>query len=130
VVRVENYGAFVDIGAERPGLVHVSELAEEYVGSAESVVKPDDKVQVKVIGVDHRKKQIDLSVRAAEASLAVAEDEHDEAEGLTTMALALRKAMARSEAEARDNKRRKKDKARNAQQDEILARTLQHHKGR
>src|SRR5690606_26598032 len=32
VVRVEKFGVFVDFGAERPGLVHVSELAKGYVG--------------------------------------------------------------------------------------------------
>ena len=66
VVRVEKFGAFVDIGAERPGLVHVSELAAGYVGNPSDVVSLGDEIEVKVIEVNRRKKQIDLSVRALE----------------------------------------------------------------
>jgi small subunit ribosomal protein S1 len=124
VVRVESYGAFVDIGAERPGLVHISEMSEDFVGSADSVVKPDQEVQVKIIGLDKRKKQIDLSIRAAEIAVNVIEDEEEAGEELTAMAAALRKAMGGSNLELKDNKRRKKDKANNTQ-DEILNRTLQ-----
>ncbi len=123
VIRVESYGAFVDIGAERPGLVHISEMSDDFVGSAESVVKPDQEVQVKIIGLDKRKKQIDLSIRAAEISMARVEVEEDEGEELTAMAAALRKAMGGSSLD-KDNKRRKKDKA-SSMQDEILNRTLQ-----
>ena len=49
VVRVENFGAFVEIGAERPGLVHVSELSHNYVRVPSEVVKVGDKVDVKVL---------------------------------------------------------------------------------
>ena len=49
VVRVEKFGAFVDIGAERPGLVHVSELAKGYVGDPSEVVSVGDEIDVKVI---------------------------------------------------------------------------------
>src|SRR5258706_7858528 len=52
VVRVEKFGAFIDVGAERPGMVHVSELASGYVGSPEEVVKVGQDVQVKVIKVN------------------------------------------------------------------------------
>ena len=39
IVRLEAYGAFVDIGAERPGMVHVSELTHGYVKTPSEVVK-------------------------------------------------------------------------------------------
>lgn len=64
VVRVESYGAFVDFGAERPGLVHVSELTRGYVKTAAEVVKEGDEVEAKVLDVDRRKRQIRLSMKA------------------------------------------------------------------
>ncbi|MCB0102156.1 MAG: S1 RNA-binding domain-containing protein [Anaerolineales bacterium] len=64
VTRLESYGAFVDFGAERPGLIHVSELAHGYVKTAGDVVKEGDEVEAKVLDVDRRKRQIRLSVKA------------------------------------------------------------------
>ena len=66
VVRLETYGAFVDIGAERPGMVHVSELAHGYVKTPNEVVKEGDEVEAKVLNVDRKKKQIKLSMKALE----------------------------------------------------------------
>ncbi len=64
VVRLEKFGAFVEIGAERPGLVHVSELAHEYVRTPGDVVKEGEEVQAQVLEVDRRKKQIKLSLKS------------------------------------------------------------------
>lgn len=64
VVRLESYGAFVDFGAERPGLIHVSELAHGYVKTASEVVKEGDEVEAKILDVDRRKRQIRLSIKA------------------------------------------------------------------
>ncbi|MEY2820376.1 MAG: hypothetical protein RL275_3839, partial [Chloroflexota bacterium] len=64
VTRLETYGAFVDFGAERPGLIHVSELAHGYVKTASDVVKAGDEVEAKVLEVDRRKRQIRLSIKA------------------------------------------------------------------
>lgn len=64
VSRLETYGAFVDFGAERPGLIHVSELAHGYVKTAGDVVKVGDEVEAKVLDVDRRKRQIRLSIKA------------------------------------------------------------------
>jgi ribosomal protein S1 len=66
VVRLETYGAFVDIGAERPGMIHVSELAHGYVKTPGEVVKEGDEVEAKVLNVDRKKKQIKLSMKALE----------------------------------------------------------------
>lgn len=68
VTRLETYGAFVDFGAERPGLIHVSELAHGYVKTAGDVVKEGDEVEAKVLDVDRRKRQIRLSVKALQES--------------------------------------------------------------
>ena len=64
VVRIETYGAFVDFGAERPGLIHVSEPTHGYVKTAGEVVKEGDEVEAKVLDVDRRKRQIRLSMKA------------------------------------------------------------------
>ncbi|MBS1249771.1 MAG: 30S ribosomal protein S1 [Chloroflexi bacterium] len=64
VVRIEEYGAFVDVGAERPGLVHISEMDYGYVRKPTDVVKEGDTVDVRVINVNRRKKQIKLSMKA------------------------------------------------------------------
>jgi ribosomal protein S1 len=64
VVRIETYGAFVDFGAERPGLIHVSELTHGYVKTASEVVKEGEEVEAKVLDVDRRKRQIRLSMKA------------------------------------------------------------------
>jgi small subunit ribosomal protein S1 len=69
VVRIETYGAFVDIGAERPGLIHVSELARGYVKTANEVVKEGDDVEAKVLDVDRRKRQIRLSMKALQPEI-------------------------------------------------------------
>lgn len=64
VVRLETYGVFVDIGAERPGLVHISEMAHGYVKTPQEVVKEGDEIDVMIIEVDRKKKQIRLSMKA------------------------------------------------------------------
>lgn len=69
VVRLETYGAFVDIGAERPGMVHVSELAHGYVKTPGEVVKEGDEIEAKVLEVNRKKKQIKLSMKALEPEI-------------------------------------------------------------
>ncbi len=64
VARLEPYGAFIDIGAERPGLVHVSEISHEYVKNPSDVLKEGEEIEAKVLDVDRRKKQIRLSIKA------------------------------------------------------------------
>lgn len=64
VVRLEKFGAFVEIGAERPGLIHISEMAHGYVKQPSDVVKEGDEVEVEIIDVNRRKKQIKLSMKA------------------------------------------------------------------
>jgi len=65
VSRLEAYGAFVEIGAERPGLVHVSEISHDYVKNPSEVLKEGDEVEAKILDVDRHKKQIRLSIKAA-----------------------------------------------------------------
>ncbi|HEX2621062.1 MAG TPA: S1 RNA-binding domain-containing protein [Phototrophicaceae bacterium] len=96
VERIENFGAFINIGAERPGMVHVSEMAEGFVKSPSDVVKVGEKVQVRVLKINRKKRQIDLSMKQPEEKIEVPQDEEDD-DLPTAMALALRKAMSRDE---------------------------------
>lgn len=64
VTRLENFGAFVDIGAEREGLVHISELSHDYVKHPSEVIKVGDEVEVQVLNFSKRKRRIDLSMKA------------------------------------------------------------------
>ena len=66
VSRIEKYGIFVDIGTGRPGLVHISEMAHGYVQKPTDLVKDGDNIDVQVLKVDRRKKQIKLSMKALE----------------------------------------------------------------
>jgi len=134
VVRVEKFGAFVDIGAERPGMVHVSELSNGYVGSPGEVVKVGQEVQVRVIKVNSKKKQIDLSMKTAEEPVSMPQDEEDTEEIPTAMELALRRAMQgtdmaeefeSSRKQQKQNRREKRNDKHRQQQDALLARTLQ-----
>lgn len=70
VVRLESYGAFVDFGAERPGLVHVSEIAHGYVKTAAEALKEGEEVEAKVLEVNRRKRQIRLSLKALQPETA------------------------------------------------------------
>jgi small subunit ribosomal protein S1 len=64
VIRLEKFGAFVDIGAERPGLVHISEMTHDFIRTPGEVVKEGDEIEVKVLDVIKPKKQIKLSMKA------------------------------------------------------------------
>jgi polyribonucleotide nucleotidyltransferase len=62
VVKVVDFGAFVNFLGSRDGLVHISELAPQRVGKVADVVKLGDAVKVKVLGFDDRGK-VKLSMR-------------------------------------------------------------------
>ncbi|MBX3440286.1 MAG: helix-hairpin-helix domain-containing protein, partial [Planctomycetaceae bacterium] len=63
VTNVTKFGAFVDLGVHQDGLIHISELAHNYVQSPSDVVAIGDVVQVKVLDVDVAKKRIALSLK-------------------------------------------------------------------
>jgi small subunit ribosomal protein S1 len=64
VIRsLQTYGAFVDVGAERDGLVHISELRDGFVEKVEDVVKEGDTVSVRVKEVDVSKGRLSLTMR-------------------------------------------------------------------
>jgi ribosomal protein S1 len=146
VVRLEPYGAFVDIGAERPGMVHVSELAHGYVKTPSEIVKEGDEVEAKVLDVNRKKKQIKLSMKALEPEVEefipakkenkkagkrgpkknqaeVQEQEEDKEPELTAMQIAWQEALNKSNAERAYKVKRSKSNT-SQEQEEILSRTL------
>jgi len=64
VCRLEKFGVFIEIGAERPGLVHVSEIAHGFIKTPGDVLKEGEEVEAMVLDVNRRKKQIKLSLKA------------------------------------------------------------------
>jgi uncharacterized protein len=63
VTNVTNFGAFVDIGVHQDGLVHISQLADEFVDDPNKVVKVGQQVWVNVTEVDAKRKRIALSMK-------------------------------------------------------------------
>ncbi|HOV66545.1 MAG: S1 RNA-binding domain-containing protein [Firmicutes bacterium] len=64
VTGVTNFGAFVTLPDGSTGLVHISEIADEYVKDINDYVKRNDKVRVKILSVDPSGK-IGLSMKQA-----------------------------------------------------------------
>lgn len=130
VVRIENFGVFVDIGAERPGMVHVSELAEGFVKNPSDVVSVGQEVNVRVIKVNRKKRQIDLSMKQPKETYdasALATEEEEELP--TAMALAFRRAMQNDEEDHEESRQSRGGKSAKhlKEQEDIIARTLRHH---
>jgi ribosomal protein S1 len=149
VARLETYGAFIDIGAERPGLVHVSEISHDYVKSPAEVLKEGDEVEAKILDVDRRKKQIRLSIKATlpepekimaeinksesrpnrgskkgKKEVEFVETESHEPE-LTSMEIAWREAQSKAQTKKSQASKTRKSKAdHKEEQEEIFNRTL------
>jgi ribosomal protein S1 len=142
ITRLEKFGVFVDIGAERSGLVHISEMTHGYIKSPGDMVKEGDEVEVKVLDVNRKKKQIKLSMKALEEppikvvkeqpqpkeqpKPVVEETEEKEEPVPTAMAMALREAMERSrDRDQEQTSNRKKSKTSGNKNEDIFERTLQ-----
>ncbi|MGB8983642.1 MAG: S1 RNA-binding domain-containing protein [Anaerolineales bacterium] len=146
VVRLETYGAFVDIGAERPGMVHVSELAHGYVKTPGEIVKEGDEVEAKVLEVDRKKKQIKLSIKALEPEVEefkpakqenkktgrraprkedsdLPQQEEEKEPELTAMQIAWQEALNKANAERAFKVKRSKSNV-SREQEDILERTM------
>lgn len=142
VTRLEKFGAFVDVGAERPGLIHISEMTHGYIKTPGEVVSEGEEVEVKVLDYNRRKKQIKLSMKALEETPAqavrssqprkvkekesAAESEPEEPVP-TAMEVALREAMERNKAQ--ENSPKPKTQRRSSPDEDamgdILNRTLE-----
>jgi ribosomal protein S1 len=148
VVRLEPYGAFVDFGGERPGLIHVSEMSRGYIKSPKEIVKEGDEVEAMILDVNRKKKQIRLSMKALEPEIEEykpakknaqkghgkrgakkdamkfdVQEEPKEPE-LTGMQIAWQEALDRANARDKDEKT-KRVKAGTDEQEDLLNRTLE-----
>jgi small subunit ribosomal protein S1 len=68
VVRVTEFGAFVELETGIEGMVHISELSEERVEKATDVVNRGDTVKTRVISIDKEAKKIALSIKAVDSA--------------------------------------------------------------
>lgn len=154
VERLETYGAFVDIGAERPGLVHVSEIAHGYIKNPSQVVKVGDDVDVMILEINRRKKQIRLSMKATlpepaesadkprrgrggkkrgggrsvAAMMAEIDDGEPKVPEHTAMEMAWQAALDRADNSKKSKSKAEKKVEANETQEEILSRTLKERK--
>ena len=146
------YGAFVDIGVGRDGLLHIREMSNGYVAKPEDVVKVGETTEVRIIALNRRRGRIDLSLKGlrpddvpevkedprgqqqyqSQAQSQVEEEpvpEVEEIEVLSPMELAFKKAMQAEgievEMESKGKNKRSKRKQSRATQDAIIARTLE-----
>ena len=66
VRNVIDFGVFVDIGVHQDGLVHISQISDNYIKHPSDALKVGDLVKVKVLGVDLDKKKISLTMKTSE----------------------------------------------------------------
>ncbi len=121
VIRMEKFGVFVDIGAERPGMIHVSELADGFVKDPSDIVSEGQEISVRVLKVNKKQRKIDLSMRESVEEMQVIAD--DDEPMPTAMELAFQKARkggGGSDGGA-GNKRDKASQKRRQAQAEIIA---------
>ena len=138
VTRLESYGAFVDIESDREGLVHISQITHDYINHPEEALAIGDKVNVKVLKVNRKKRQVDLSIKALLAPPAPPEPEvvkaaepqpeetpaGDEEPVPTAMALAYAAFQDEKEAEEPRKESAKPKRRQEEELDAIISRTL------
>ncbi|HEY88755.1 MAG TPA: S1 RNA-binding domain-containing protein [Thermoflexia bacterium] len=123
VVRMEKYGAFVDIGAERPGLLHVREMGKGYIRHPSDIVKDGEEIEVRIVKVDPQKRQIDLTMNLNMSIRELREEEEEEEPFLSPMEIAFRDAQKGTQRRKRPNDHRK-IKRNQRELEDIFQRTL------
>jgi small subunit ribosomal protein S1 len=86
ITKLTDFGAFCQVTEGIEGLIHISEISEDKIGSVDEVLKVGDKVTAKVVKIDASQHRIGLSLRAHERQ--VAREERDmfmSSEGTQTM---------------------------------------------
>lgn len=130
VTRIESYGAFVDIGAERPGLLHVREMSTEYVEHPSELVNVGGEIEVRILKVDRRRRRIDLTMMGLEPEVTeeteeTVDEEAEEETSQTAMELALQRAYA--DQDEKPEEPHEKVKLDFSERQEIMARTIEQH---
>ena len=147
VTRMVPYGAFIDIGVGTDALLHVREMGNNYVEKPEDVVEIDEKLEVRIITLNRRRRHIDVSIKGlreepegeeagsadgeavmGEDSEAKVVDKFENIEVLSPMELAFKRAMEAGGGEdslpkSARCRRRRQHRAR-SEQAEIIQRTL------
>lgn len=140
VTRLERFGAFLDIGVGRDGMLHVKEMGRGYVEKPEDVVKIGDELDVQIVGIDRRRGRVDLSIKellpapvevatpqALELGGAAAPEPVEE-DFISPFELALQQA---SRGDERRRERRKKARVWESDEedeDDLISRTIAHHR--
>lgn len=125
VVRIEQYGVFVDFGAERPGLLHVRDMGHHFVRHPSELFHDGDEVDVRILQLDRRKKRIDLTIVDLRES--VFDDEDESTPTHTYMEIAFREAQEEARRRTKRSGSTHKSSKRRIEQEAILARTLKKH---
>ncbi len=66
IVKLVNFGAFVEVAPGVEGLVHISQISQEHIANPEDVLKEGDSVKVKILDVDTKGKRMSLSIKEAQ----------------------------------------------------------------
>ena len=123
VTRIERYGAFVDIGAERPGLLHIREMSAGYVRHPSELVRVGDQIDVRILKLDRQRRRIDLTTMGIADEI---EDNEAEDEPFkTAMEIALQRARAERRTQGQRHEKRRSPEL--TEREDILARTLKQH---
>ena len=120
VTNVTNFGAFVDIGVHQDGLVHISELSDQFVEDPSKVVAVGEVVQVRVIDVDLQRRRIGLSRKMG--APAASRDSQNNAYASTSKRGPLKaRAGGRSQNNQGKSQSRRSEPAKNYTMDDLLA---------
>jgi small subunit ribosomal protein S1 len=96
VVRLVDFGAFIDIGARTDGLLHISEFTGGYIKHPSDELDPGEEVKVRVLEVDTERRRISLSMKEVErpAEPVMEQPEEEEQDFPTAFEVAWQQAIA------------------------------------
>ncbi len=66
ISNVTAFGAFVDLGVHQDGLIHISQMADRYISDPADVVKPSQKLKVRILEVDRKRNRISCSLKGVD----------------------------------------------------------------
>jgi small subunit ribosomal protein S1 len=142
ITRLERYGAFVDIGIGRDGMLHVKEMGHGYIEKPEDVVKVGDEMQVQVVGIDRRRGRVDLSIKELIPAPQQGETqpveipdalpasflEDGEEAFVSPFELALQEARGNSDERRRERRKKSRSYEYDDEEEDIISRTFAHHR--
>jgi predicted RNA-binding protein with RPS1 domain len=129
VTSIVDYGAFVDIGAQTDGLVHISEIQDERVNKVSDVLSEGQEVQVRILGVDKKRNRVSLSMKPASEAVDMSYQQYNDEDEGGEPASPMRDAFDRAREKKRRDKRGgerggRKNNRYDDDVDDIISRTL------